>query len=122
MLRTLSPRTQDIVLNLAVAVAGLALACSPWLLDFTGTIWASWSARLLGTAIALLAVKSLIVDSDWADFATMALGIWAAISPAVLSFSHATDPAIAHLVLGGMTTSLAALKLWLQGNRPLSTT
>jgi hypothetical protein len=122
MWRTLSPGTQAIALNVSTGIFGIALILSPTLLEFGELPWASWSARLIGAAIGLIAIKSLIGDADGGDFAQMALGIWAAISPAMLSFTEAADAALAHLFLGGAVTTLAALKLWLRENRPLSTT
>jgi hypothetical protein len=122
MLRTLSPRAQDIALNVIIGIVGVLLILSPTLLEFAELPWASWSARLIGAAITLIATKSLIGDAEEGDFVQMALGIWAAISPAMLSFTQAAEAALAHLFLGGAATSLAALKLWLRENRPLSTT
>jgi hypothetical protein len=120
MWNSLTPKAQDNAINIATAMVGICLGLSPWLLGFAD-IWATWSAALLGSAIALIAIKSLLgEDNYWAAFAKMALGLWAAISPAILSFTEATDAALAHLLSGGAGVALSALSFRLQDNRQLS--
>jgi hypothetical protein len=118
MWNSLTPKAQDNAINIATAMVGICLGLSPWLLGFAD-IWATWSAALLGSAIALMAIRSLLGEGDWEAFAKMALGLWAAISPALLSFTEATGAALAHLLSGGAAAALSAVSLRLRDNRQL---
>jgi hypothetical protein len=119
MWNSLTPKAQDNAINIATAIVGICLGLLPWLLEFADQ-WATWSAVLLGSGIALMAIKSLLSEGDWEAFAKMALALWATISPAILSFTEATGAALAHLLSGGAVVALSALSLRLRDNRQLS--
>jgi hypothetical protein len=116
-----SPSSTTKGLDIVKLIAGLCLFLSPWVLDFTGTAHAAWNAWIIGAAIALVALGALVSFSEWEEWVDLVLGVWAVISPWVLSFASLGAATSAHVILGLIVAILAAVEIWLTHNWPLST-
>ena len=99
-------------------LAGLALALSPWLLDFTAVAAAAWNAWLVGAAIALLAIWDLFSFSKVQERIIGLLGLWAIVAPWVLGFADLSSATAVHVVLGLITAVVAAGTLWSDSDGP----
>ncbi len=102
-------------------LAGLVLAVSPWVLDFTTVTAAAWNAWIVGAVIALVALWALISFHQTQEWVNGALGLWAVIAPWVLGFSELRSAMGAHVLLGLIVVIVAAAVLWFDNHRPHST-
>jgi len=99
-------------------LAGIALALSPWALDFTPLAAAAWNAWLVGAAIALIALWDLVSFSKIQERIIGVLGLWAIVAPWVLGFAELSAAAAAHVVLGLIAAVVAAGTLWSDSDGP----
>jgi hypothetical protein len=99
-------------------LAGLGLALSPWILDFTAVAAAAWNAWIVGAAIALLAVWDLVSFSKIQERIIGVLGLWAIVAPWVLGFADLSAATAAHVVLGLIAAVVAAGTLWSDSDGP----
>lgn len=103
-------------------LAGVGLALSPWLLEFTTVAAAAWNAWIVGAAIALIALAALVWHHPAEEGVNGVLGLWAAIAPWLLGFSELRAAMSVHVVLGLAVAIVAAAVLWSDSQRPRSTT
>ncbi len=68
-------------------VLGAWLFLSPWILGFTSTSAAAWSAWILGALIVVFAVWALYDRANWEDWVNFVLAIVAFLSPWVFGFA-----------------------------------
>jgi len=105
------------ILNVINALLGAFLAVSPWLLGFSTTETATWSAALVGALAFLIALASLVTPQQWEIWASLVVGLWAAVAPWALDFSGETNAAWCHLTIGLATVIVAAFALfWIHSN------
>ena len=107
--------------DVVILLAGLGLALSPWLLEFTTVAAAALNAWLVGAAIALIALAALISYHRAEEWVNGLLGLWALIAPWVLGFSELRSAMGVHVVLGLIVAIVAAALLWSDDHRPHST-
>ncbi|MBB4019421.1 hypothetical protein GGR16_004472 [Chelatococcus caeni] len=112
-------KTEHTALDVGNALVGVCLALSPWVLGFTMEGAAAWNAWLVGAAIALIAIGALVSFAEWEEWANLALGIWAAISPWVLGFTGLAAAFYPHVIAGVIVAALAAIELWFIHRRPM---
>lgn len=113
-------KTEQTALDACNALVGVCLALSPWVLGFTTEATASWNAWLVGAAIALVAIGALVSFAEWEEWANLALGIWAVISPWILGFTGIAAAFYPHVIAGVIVAVLAAIELWFLHRRPVS--
>ncbi|CUA89574.1 SPW repeat [Chelatococcus sambhunathii] len=112
-------KTEHTALDVGNALVGVCLALSPWVLGFTMEAAASWNAWLVGAAIALIAIGALVSFAEWEEWANLALGIWALISPWVLGFTGIAAAFYPHVIAGVIVAVLAAIELWFIHRQPV---
>lgn len=120
MLKNETRKVDETILDVVNFLAGICLMLTPWLIGFTAEPRAAWDAWLVGAGIALVAVGALVAFAQWEAWLNLALGIWAAIAPWALGFSHATGAMAAHVVIGAIVAIIAAIELWFANKRHVS--
>ncbi|MAW88222.1 MAG: hypothetical protein CMJ42_17025 [Phyllobacteriaceae bacterium] len=118
MQKILEHRSTFDVVNI---IAGLGLAVSPWLFGFAAETAAAWNAWLIGAAVVVMSGAALLAFHKYEEWANLALGIWTIIAPWALGFTVHQAALGVHLVAGLIVAVLAAVTLWFDSNRPLST-
>jgi hypothetical protein len=114
-------RKENNALDIANLIAGFCLFVAPWVLAFTATGAAAWNAWIVGAVVALVALGALVAFSAWEEWVNLVLGAWDFVAPWVLGFTAVTGAFAIHLIVGALVAILAAVRLWLVHNRPLST-
>lgn len=99
----------------ANVVFGLLLALSPWILQFTGLEAATLNAVLIGGLIFALSALALTLLDRWESYVSGLLGIWAMLSPWLIGFTVYDMAMLAHLGLGALVVTVAALDIWQRG-------
>lgn len=117
----LSSITARTVLDVVNAIAGAALALSPWFLGYVAETYAAWNAWLVGAAIALVAVGAVVAFHEAEEWVNLVLGAWAVVSPWALGFSTLATVPLLHVVVGLVVAAVAASRLWVAKGRPFST-
>ena len=107
--------------DIANIVAGLGLLLSPWYLGYAAEPNAAPNAWIAGSAVVLIAVSALFAFHQAEDWANLAVGLWAVLSPWLLGFADLSSATTAHVLAGAIVALLAAMRLWFSGNRPFST-
>jgi uncharacterized membrane protein len=105
-------------INIVTALFGAFLATTPWLFGFSGEQTAMWSADLIGILAIVVALTGFIEPREWEGWASLAVGLWAAVAPWALGFSGVTAAMACHLGVGIAVAALAALELWMIHNKP----
>jgi hypothetical protein len=111
---------RETAIDLVNVVLGLCLVLAPWALGFSSEMAATWNARIVGAAIALVALGALFAFREWEEWVNLALGVWAILAPWLLGFATVAAAMYAHVIIGLIVAVLAALDLWMIRNRPLS--
>lgn len=120
MMKSLSSDNKNLF-DIANIVAGLGLLLSPWYLGYVSEPYAAPNAWVAGAAVVLIALAALFAFHQAEDWGSLAVGLWAALSPWLLGFADLSSATTAHVVAGLIVAILAALRLWFSGNRPFST-
>ena len=89
-----------------------ALLGSPWLLNYTSESVPTWSARIVGVVITILAIAALLKYAEWEEWLILAAGAWLVVSPWALGFSRSATPTAVHLIVGALVLVVAAWELW----------
>ncbi len=110
-MRALTER-DDNILNGAAAILGVILMLCPWLLEFSATRSASWTAGTGGLVIAVISAAALSQRAEWHEWVNLAAGLCLVASPWLFGFTDATIAAATHVVLGGLVAALAAVEVW----------
>ena len=98
-------------LDLYTLACGLFLAGAPWLFGFirgAGRI----NAELVGAAVVVLSIASLLGFADWEEWLKVALGVWLIAAPWLLGFVH-TSAMHVSIAVGIVVAFLSLLELWL---------
>ena len=97
----------------AIFAVALALAVSPWLLDYAWHAPATANAAITGLAIAVAAHvdASCELSIEWLN---VAAGLWLLAAPFVLGFAAAPLASAASIAAGAAVTALAASALGLE--------
>ena len=95
------------VINLAL---GVLLFLSPWIFRFSSDL-ATHTSWMYGTAIALLALFSIIDFSESEEWCNLAIGLWVAVCGWILGFGTDTIAMHVHLIVGLAVALLAAAEL-----------
>jgi SPW repeat len=100
------------VLDLYNLLLAVILFGAPWFFAHASRA-AALDLRLSAAAIIILSLAAMIAFSAWEEWLNLALGLWLAISPWLLGFTH--TPAM-HFAIGiGLAIAfLASLELWLR--------
>lgn len=86
---------------------GAWLAVSPFLLGYTSTPAAMWTAMIVGGLVLVLAFFELGDGPVWEEWATFLLGAWAVLAPWVLGFSGLGTPVWNMVIVGVLIAGLA---------------
>ncbi len=106
------------VINL---VLGAILFMAPWALA-PAAAGEQWNAWIAGGLIVLIACSALAAFSPWQEWGNLVLGFWAAISPLVFGFEADAGATMTHVIVGCGVFALAAIQLWLVGQRAFDLT
>jgi hypothetical protein len=121
MLKSPTSESAGLLLDAVNMIAGITLVLSPWFLGYTVESYAAWNAWVAGAAIALIAVGALVAFHDYEEWANLIIGLWTVVAPWVLGFSALTAAVWVHVIAGLVVAIVAAARLWVLPNRPLST-
>lgn len=98
------------ILNWIVAVAGLWLLLSPFILGYSAMTVAMWNALIVGVVVAALGVGAALYKNVTADrtldWINAALGLWVIISPFVLGFSAMATLLWNNIIVGVIVLAL----------------
>ena len=119
MMKSLSSDNKNLF-DIANIVAGLGLLLSPWYLGYAAEPHAAPNAWMAGAAVVLIALAALFAFHPAEDWTSLAVGLWAVISPWLIGFAELSSATTAHVVAGLIIAILASLRLWFSGNRPFS--
>jgi hypothetical protein len=92
-----------------IAVVGVWLISSPWVMGFRGEVGATANASIVGFALVAVAVDAIFVPSPWEELTLGAIGVWMIASPWVLDVSGGHGAGLAAIVTG---TVIVVLALW----------
>ncbi len=114
----LKDRSELTAINIINAILAAILFASPWILGFSEVQAASWNAWISGLAVAILALAAIKELQAWEEWASVALGLWAAVAPWLLGFAGVATALWAHVGIGLAIAVLAAVELWLLHSNP----
>src|SRR5262249_22117385 len=98
-------------IDLAQLMLGAFLMLAPSMFQWTAFPLETWSDRMFGLILALLAVLSFAGYWRWREWASLTLGVWIAASP-WLTVKSATEAQLAvHMAVGAAIALLAAAEL-----------
>jgi SPW repeat len=114
---------KETITDIAIAVLGVGLFLSPWIIGYRDETNASWDAWWGGFLVATLAMSALSLYAEWKSWVNLALGIWIGLAPWLLGFHSSASASLVHHTIGCAVAWLAAARLWhgLSG-RPQATT
>jgi hypothetical protein len=90
------------------------LMLSPWMFRYSGEAVPTASAVLIGVLLAIVLVTKVVRPTEWLEWASLALGVWALITPLLLGFGDDANAIGLHITLGLVATTSAALQLWVR--------
>lgn len=99
------------VTNLTGATAGLLLAISPWLADFTSEPVASANAVLCGLLMLSFTVAAILQVWDWRSWMNLVPGVWVLLSPWILGFATHLAAGAIHFLIGLIVSILSWIEL-----------
>lgn len=100
-----------------VAILGIWLIISPWVVGFAGQEAAFWNTLITGIVILLVALGAARSASSSTSWLNVALGIWLIVSPWVVGYSF-LEAATANDVVLGVIVGLLALTASLAKSAP----
>jgi hypothetical protein len=109
-MNTANDRT-DTAFNITNVALGVILIAAPWLLGFTGEVWASRNAWFSGGVVVLLALLALVRTYDWEEWLNVIAGLWITASPWLLWFEDVAPARWTHVIIGLCIIVFAALEL-----------
>jgi len=97
-------------------LVGLWIAVSPWTLGFADDFgMLTWNALVIGVGIVILAAIDMDAPANWEEWAMIALGGWAAVSPWVLGFMAHRTGTVSMVASGIAVAALAGWALAVSG-------
>ena len=91
------------------AVLGVAVAVSPWVLDYSSETIATSNAVVIGLALVAAALGAMLAPKAWEEWTEAVFGLWMVISPWMLGYSHVQT---AMYVAVGVGLIVVLLALW----------
>lgn len=91
------------------ALLGVWLIVSPWMLGFQSDTTVMANHVVVGIALAAVALGAVFLPQAWEEWTEVALGVWLAVSPWVLSYT-ALETARSNAILVG--AAVLVLALW----------
>lgn len=113
-------RTEDTAIDVVSVIVGVCLALSPFAFGYVAAGAGAWNAWIMGTAIALVALGTLVAFAEWEEWVNLVLGVWTIVAPWALGFSAVAAAMYTHLIAGVVVAGLAALELWMIHTRPMT--
>jgi hypothetical protein len=110
-------RKEQIPDLLNLTLGGL-LMVSPWALGFIPETAIALNAVLSGMLVSVLALAALAMFQRWQVWASLAAGLWIAVSPWVIGFADHADGVRVHLIIGATVAVAAAVRHWLERQPP----
>lgn len=111
-------RWQDLI----IALVGIWLFISPWVLTTTGSAEAAWNTWIVGAIIFVVALVALVAlgtpSNPTADWVNVVLGVWLFISPWVLRYTGVKDGSWNAWIFGVSTVILALWAVQTRGEVP----
>ena len=92
-----------------MAVLGVWLILSAWVLGFQDNLNALANAVIIGILLIAAALGAIFVPRAWEEWTEVVLGLWMAVSPWVLGFSEQPNATVATVVTG---LAIIVLSLW----------
>lgn len=110
--RALARETEDRLLDASNLIIGAGLFVSPWVLGFGAEPpnVPTQSAVVVGTAIAIASVATLIAFEAWEVWLILLAAACAVLSPWIFGFAG-TDAMVVHLVAGAISAGLAVARI-----------
>lgn len=93
--------------SILVAILGIWLIISPWVVGFAGQDAPFWNTLICGIAVLLVALGAVRSASASLSWLNVALGIWLLVSPWVVGFSDFESATANDVVLGVVVGILA---------------
>lgn len=82
-------------------VFGLWLFISPWVLAYPDVLkGVSWNSWIIGLALAVLTITSIITRRKWQEFVNLVLGSWIFFTPVIFDMIETRTAAWNHYILG----------------------
>jgi hypothetical protein len=88
-------------------ITGLWMFFSPWFMDYTHLPYAAWSAYVIGGALVVAEVVSLIRPAAWEEMFDIVLGVLLIASPYALEFTAHPVVALNAILVGVTVIGLA---------------
>jgi uncharacterized membrane protein HdeD (DUF308 family) len=95
-----------------LAICGVLLFASPWMLGFASDARPAWNAWIAAIVLAYLVFASLSEFKQWEEWVTLALGAWLIVAPWVLRFSADVVATRLHWLIGIMTIVFSLWAEW----------
>ena len=111
-LRSLARKAEDRLWDVSKLIVGTCLFLSPWVLGFGASSpnVPTQSAGVVGTAIAVSSVATLIAFEVWEVWLILLAAACALLSPWILGFTG-TNAMVVHLVAGAISAGLAVARI-----------
>ena len=72
------------------------------------------NAVLIGVLLGIIVFSKTFQVTDWHDWASLAVGVWAVLAPWLLGFSDEPNAAGLHILTGLVAAMSAGLQLWVR--------
>ena len=90
------------------------LILSPWMFRYLGEAVPTASAVLTGVLLGIVVATKVVRPSEWLEWASLAVGVWALVSPLLLGFGDEANATGLHITVGLVATMSAAIQLWVR--------
>jgi protein-S-isoprenylcysteine O-methyltransferase Ste14 len=111
-MQRIESQSQDRTIHLVSLVGSLVLFMSPWVLGYSATTAAVWSAWASGIVIAVISLIALLQLYEWEEWVNGAVGLWAVGAPFVFGFTGDRAATFSHVIVGGAILVLAAYEVF----------
>jgi hypothetical protein len=111
-MQPIESQSQDRTIHLVSLVGSLVLFMSPWVLGYSATTAAVWSAWASGIVIAVISLIALLQLYEWEEWVNGAVGLWAVAAPFVFGFTSDRAATFAHISVGGAIVALSAYEVF----------
>ena len=93
-------------------IMGEALLGSPWILGYASDTVPTWTARIIGLLISLLAIAALLRYAEWEEWLVLAAGGWLIVSPWAMGFADHGTAKVVHIGVGVIVVFVAGWEVW----------
>lgn len=95
----------------AAMFCGLVIGLAPWLTRETTDTFVVLNSAACGLAVLMLAQLELVHFRRWEEFALLACGVWAFVSPFALDYAQVGQLRVWNWSVGGLVVGLALLEI-----------